>query len=367
MRVLEYIESLYQDVLTSGDTLSFEDVLPENVLKDIDTIVDSSESSKGVLAVTFTSLVYKRLHPEQDIRRHQISIENGYSGRTFDSHYITPFLRSKSFPSMAESGWLTRSLEQKKPYDLDYPGAIQPSLLKTAFLDLLHTVSTCNVDIEMSVKYLLYKLIRFRDSKVIEIAKPKNLSIASIIDVLIRHFQYQYHSRGASRLPVLAFYAIYQILVNEVKRFEGKTLLPLENHNSADSQSGRLGDIDIVDLNGCPFEAVEVKFDIPVNHDIVERAKEKILPSSVTRYYILSTSTIKDGEEKDIQSIISQVKNAHGCQIVVNGIVPTLKYYLRLLETPALFVEHYAELLAVDDTIKFEHKEAWNKIIAELH
>ena len=56
--------------------------------------------------------MYKALNPAQDIRNHQASIEGGYSGRTFDSKYITPFMKLHKFPSMAESGWLTRALEQ---------------------------------------------------------------------------------------------------------------------------------------------------------------------------------------------------------------------------------------------------------------
>lgn len=359
-----YIESIYQRAL-SLETIEALD-LSDNSKNNIDVIVAASENSKGVLAVTVTSLIYKSLHPEQDVRCHQTSIENGYSGRTFDSHYVTPFLRGKSFPNMAESGWLTRSLEQKRPYTNDYPGAIKPAQLKNAFLDLLDDVESDDYNSQDAVVYMFYQLISQRDAKRIELAKPKNLSIGSIIDVLIQHFNHPYKSRGASRLPVLAFYAIYQSLIRELKRFENKELLSLENHNSADAQSGRLGDIDLVDENGNPFEAVEVKHEIPVSLDIVERAKEKILPSSVSRYYILSTAEIKKADKDKIDEIVNQVKNSHGCQIVVNGIIPSLKYYLRLLENPSSFLENYVQLLNADETVKFEHKERWNKIIAKL-
>lgn len=364
--IQSYIETLYNEALSNPSEPISGGMLSDSIKENIDVIVQKSESSKAVLAVTLTSLVYKALHPEQDIRNHQASIPGGYAGRIFDQNHITPFLRSKSFPNMAESGWLTRSLEHKVPFDYNYTGAISPKLLKNAFLNLLNEISTNEIDVRYAIVYLFAKLIIQRDSKIIEIARPKNLSIEAIIDVLVKHFNYSYRSRGASRLPVLAFYAIYQVLTTELKRFKDKALLPLVSHTSADSQSGRLGDIDIVDNNGKSFEAIEVKFGILINVDILERAKEKILPSSVSRYYILSTSAIKTEDEEKIQQIITQVKNAHGCQIVVNGIVPSLKYYLRLLDTPALFIEHYATLLASDESIKFEHKEAWNKIIAEL-
>ena len=45
-----------------------------------------------------------------------MNMEGGYSGRSFDTKYITPFLKQKRFlGAMKESGWLTRSLEQNIP------------------------------------------------------------------------------------------------------------------------------------------------------------------------------------------------------------------------------------------------------------
>jgi DNA (cytosine-5)-methyltransferase 1 len=105
-----FLEKLYEESLSKRQDSDFLDVSSE--LKErLDHIIASSENSKGVLAVVATSLIYKALNPQQDIRCHQQSIPGGYSGRTFDSLHVTPFLRSKSFPNMAESGWLTRSLE----------------------------------------------------------------------------------------------------------------------------------------------------------------------------------------------------------------------------------------------------------------
>lgn len=359
-----FIEDLYTKamLLDSDQQLNVSDRLKDNIR----IIVGASENSKGVLAVTVTSIVYKALHPEQDVRNHQTSIPNGYSGRTFDSHHITPFLRRKSFPNMAESGWLTRSLEQKTPYTKDYPGAIKPKELKNAFLDLLDEVESIGFNPIDATMYILRELAVQRDNKKIELANPKNLSINAIIDVLFKHFNYPYKGRCASRLPVLAFYGIYQNLTHELKRFEGKALLPLENHTSADAQSGRLGDIDVVNESSHPFEAVEVKYDIPISIEIVDRAKEKILPTGVERYYILSTTEIKESDVDQINEAIIQLKNSHGCQIVVNGVIPSLKYYLRLLENPSAFVKNYVDLLNMDESVKYEHKVAWNKIIAQI-
>ena len=266
---------------------------------------------------------------------------------------------------MAESGWLTRSLEQKVPYDSDYPGAIKPATLKTAFLSAIDYIQNTG-KAEKIVVYMFQQLIIQRDKKRIELATPQNLSIQNIITLLERHFYYKYKTFGASRLPVLALYAIYQCMMSEVKRYDGKQLLPLESHTSADAQSGRKGDIDVVNADASPFEAVEVKFDIPVSHQIVANAKQKIQTSTLERYYILSTKSILDDDAEKINADIQQIKNIHGCQLIINGVLPTIKYFLRWLDNPVNFVENYVKLLAADKTIKFEHKRSWNELVAVL-
>ena len=340
--------------------------LADDIKKDLDVVLDNSENSKAVLAVLLTSLTYKKLFPAQDVRKHQQSIEGGYSGRTFDAKHITPFLKEKKFPAMAESGWLTRSLEQKVPYDMNYSGAIRPSSLKRAFLNILNALEYKDLDAADVIDYLLQGLVINRDKHDVRLARPQNLSIENIVALLDTHFHSKYSAEGASRLPVLALYAVYECLIKELKRFNGKKLLPIENHTSADARSGRLGDIDIVNEDGSAFEIVEVKFDIPISHNIVQIAKEKIQPASVERYYILSTSPIKDSERSAILDDIKQMKNTHGCQIVVNGILPTLKYYLRLINNPKDFINAYVDLLEEDSSIKYEHKLMWNVLIGKL-
>lgn len=362
--IKEFINAQYEKALDPGNINP--ESLSAEIKGDLDLIASSAENAKAVLAVVLTSLVYKALHPEQDIRRHQAQIEGGYAGRIFDGKYITPFLRAQSFPNMAESGWLTRSFEQPAPYDEQYPGKITPKSLKLSFLDTLKRVQQEVTDYELPIQYLFRRLVHFRDNKQILIACPQNLTINAIIDVLTQHFSSKYSVRGASRLPVLALYAIYQALMNECRRFEGKTLLPLENHTSADSQSGMLGDLEVVDSYGKPFEGVEVKGNLPITVDFAERAKDKIMSTPVSRYYILSCMGIKPQDAEAIDQIVTQVKNTHGCQIIVNGVIPSIRYYLRLLETPAVFIQNYTRLLGEDETIKYEHRAGWNRIISHL-
>lgn len=337
----------------------------EKLKKSLDYILNKSESAKGVLTVVITSLVYKIENPLQDIRLHQANMENGYSGRSFDTGYITPFLKTQKIPAMAESGWLTRSLEQNRPYDSHYSGSIRPKELKDSFLHLIDNVQNSSKQKELLI-YIFEYLILQRNQFNIQLAKPSNLSISSITSLLERHFFSSYSAEGASRLPSLAFYAIYQCLTNELKRFTCKTLLPIESHTSADTRSGRIGDIDVVDEQGHSFEAVEIKHGIPITVQLVKDAYEKFSTTLVKRYYILSTANIKEEEQGQINIEIENIKRVHGCQLIVNGIIKSLNYYFRLLNDTSDFIVRYVKLLETDDAIKFEHKQRWNELINEI-
>lgn len=366
MEPTDFLEKIYKE---SMELVGSDDKIKSNLEQKIEVhlseILSRSESAKAVLTVIFTSLVYKTLYPDQDIRNHQTSIPKGYSGRSFDSKYITPFLKSINFPAMAESGWLTRSLEQKVPYDFNYSGAITPNSLKAAFLETIDFIQK-GKDLDKVLSFLFQGLIIQRNSRQIDLAKPLNLPIATIIELLTKHYEAKYSAEGASRLPVLALYAAYQCLINETKRFEGKTLLPMESHTSADTRSGRIGDIDIVDEKGRAFEAVEVKYGIAISIQLVKDAFEKFKTTQVNRYYLLSTENINLSQKEDIEKEIDRIKNIHGCHVIANGLIHSLKYYLRLLSDTSEFIENYVNLIETDTALKFEHKKEWNTIISQM-
>ena len=248
---------------------------------------------------------------------------------------------------------------------MNYTGEIKEPL-KTTFLSLLDSVQN-GADCTKYLSYIMQGLIIKRNKQEIKLSKPTALSIGTILWLLDRHFNSKYTAEGASRLPVLAFYAIYQCLMIDVKRFSGKVLLPIESHTSADKSSGRIGDIEIVSNDQIPFEAVEVKHGIPITLQLVLDAYAKFKVVPVNRYYILSTAPPNQKEIDKIQEEIIRIKNVHCCQLIVNGIMPSLKYYLRLLDNTFDFINNYAILLEDDTALKYEHKEKWNKLIGELN
>lgn len=340
--------------------------LPEQIVSHINLITDNVEYYLGINNVLVTSFVEKIAHPNQDIRLHQAKMDGGYSGRTLDTKYITPFLKSKRLKSMVESGWLTRSLEQGYPYDLDYRGAIRNKAVKQAFLEILDYIQNKNVDPKKCLLFYFQKLILFRKKGEINIRPLKDngkLSITDICHLLNEHFS-RCSTYGKAKLPVIAIYSIYECLMGELKRFEGKILAPLGYHTSADFRSKAIGDVQVNDEHGEPFEGVEIKYKKPITQQLVEDAYEKIKKYPVDRYYILSTEDIiTDDEWTKIQQSIARIANEHGCQIITNGLMNSVKYYLRLIEKPEKFIKKYSSNVLIDNELKIEHKEMWKKLI----
>lgn len=355
-----------EDILNSSHSISDITGIPQNVFCDLVAIGETCEKQKAVYTVLATLLYYKSVHPEQDVRKHQARFPGGFSGRTFDTKNVTPVLKKMRLPAMAESGWLTRSLEQPYPYDLNYNGNI-PSVVKMPFLRSLDYVEKHPRCAEKMLRILLNRVIKISEQHKVVITPLKNpdkLSISSITDALQKHFLHHYDTHNGAKLPVLAFHAIYSCLIKELKRYEGCTLASLSSLTACDRTNNASGDIEIF-KDGKLFEAVEIKLDKEIDSQIVRVVEEKVYKWNPQRYYILSVLGTKVEDQAEISDIIYNVCVNHGCQIINNGLLPTIKYYLRLITDLGRFVNIYSKAVEEDDELQYVHKEYWNSLIAE--
>ena len=258
---------------------------------------------------------------------------------------------------MSESGWLTRSLEQDYPYDFNFNGKITPERLKQSFLTTVAEIQKGGNSAKEVLLALLKGGINYREANKIEITKIENkeVDMENIIKILESHFSRQYKTRGGSKLPVLAFYAIYSILVPEMTRYNGCVLLPLGSHTASDRTSNSAGDIEIKKGDHI-FEAVEIKLDKPVTPQIIRVAYEKINKFGTERYYILSGVSQNLADVAENNKLVSKIRDEHGCQVIINGLYQSLKYYMRLLTSPNVFLNKYIELVEKDNELQPEHK-----------
>jgi DNA (cytosine-5)-methyltransferase 1 len=335
----------------------------KNSIREISRL--SQKAATGFTNI-ITCLAIKSALPDVDMRFHQVQIQTktnrpaGFNFRGVSEKIIYPWLSANTFEG-AKSGWQTRTFERPKPYMLSYDENI--GAIKDSFLATFDEIEEKMQSAEEALAYILHLQLVLRESKKITMSQPRTKDIHLIVRLFKSHFFHPYKaSNGASRLPVLALYAIYSSLIEQLDRYHGKELKSLEEHSAADSQTGAIGDIEVVDsTSGAVFEAIEVKHNIALNERIITDAAKKIMNTAVDRYYILTTHANCEPDD-ELYKKISAIKNTYSCQLIANGVIPSLQYYLRLLSDPSAVFGKYVKLLETDKAIKHEHREVWNQL-----
>lgn len=369
---MDYRQILEEAYFEAANGLPNESISLDNPSLDaaIDVVVQNIENSKAVFTVLITSLTQKIVDPKQDVRKHQKQIPGGYSGRHIDTKYITPFLKDINFPSMGESGWLTRSLEQPHPYDSEYPGKIRGEGVKEAFLQVMSAIEVENVQPKKILINLFAKSYVLVESNRVLITRSdlnnSSLRRETLVDAFSQHFRANYGStHGAARLPVLAIYACLKTLVSEESL--GRTLKPriLGSHTSPDFRSGALGDIELEDSDGAIRTAIEVKHDVKITHELVRTSGNKVKGHALEQLHIVSTGSIVQDDVDSIQSYKIGLFKDYGCDLLV---FDTGDYLLSLLSQvlhPESILETYAGLLETDPVVQKIHKVTWNQILVK--
>lgn len=314
--------------------------------------------------IALTLSAYKVVRPSQDIRNHKAEHPNGFSARGFDSIVTVPFLQARSLPYNVETHWLSQTFSFAGPYQRGLSLKTQPRSAGPLMLEVVNRVQESgSVEFARAAATVLFaRLIDERNRGKVALEKPKDLAIDAVESLLSAHFSNTYTKNGP-RLPQLAMYAIYKCIVRSVDRYSGLTLGRLERLKAANRKSGSVGDID-VNRGEQPIEAVEVKHGIPINREHVAEAIQKIKTAAVERYFILSTAGVADGEGDVIRELQIDFKRSNGCEIIVNGVLETIRYYLRLVRSTTDFVYEYTTLVEVDEDLGYEHRLAWNEICA---
>ena len=84
----------------------------------------------------------------------------------------------------------------------------------------------------------------------------------------------------------------------------------------------------------------------------------------VDRYYILTTA-MPCTPDKVVLRKIRELSASFQTQMIVNDVLPTIRYYLRLLRNPAVVLESYVKLLKEDRSVTHEHRVKWNEIAVQ--
>jgi DNA (cytosine-5)-methyltransferase 1 len=326
-------------------------------------IKDKIENQKAVYTILITLLVKKIESPEIDIRNHRTKLENGFSGRTYDTMYITPTLKRNGLPAMAESAYLTRSLEQHHALDLNYPGKIRDTKVKNAFLNIIDIFQRNPKYCEEILNFLLFEGKRIKEENIIPINKIENkeqFTINEIIKKLEELFFHNYKTSGGSKLPVVCFFSLINILNQEIKKYQNKKIKNMGYHTTSDKTSQSSGDIEVLEQNGNLYESYDIKFEKNVDNHMLLIVYEKIKKFNPKRYFILTT---KKFNIELLNKKILEIKKEHGCQLIIEDYMNYLKYFLYLIDDINQFINDFTINLQKDEELKIIHKKKWKEIL----
>jgi DNA (cytosine-5)-methyltransferase 1 len=316
--------------------------------------------------------------PDQDIRIHMSKFKNGYSARGLDTKVTTVFFK-KYFQKFAnkETAFLTKATRADLIWNFN-EGAKLPFRSKelvTPFLQVIDKIQKRSIDLSNCMVYIMAKLIILsQEQKIVFDDTIENADFSDIINIntVINMLEDHFASRNSSRLPVIAIYSSYKELFKTIKRYDDKSLKLLNVHTSSDKHG--YGDIEIWNNDDTPFEMVEIKHNISIDRNLIFDIAKKTENTTVQRYYVLTTyrgSFANIDEEKFINKFILKLKKDRNIEIIPNGIIYSLKYYLRFIEDYNDFIKTYTEELIIDaknsTEVKDFHIKGWLKILKEHH
>jgi DNA (cytosine-5)-methyltransferase 1 len=375
MNELSVLETLYNEAVElyeAQEEIIFSGFITEN----INTLVEAIDKNKSIVSALVTSLITKICSPSQDIRLHRVDFEGGYSARSLDTDITTPFFK-KHFPRYAnkESGFLTLATRERIAWTKDAGQGlkIRRQNVKDSFLNILDSVQNNTSPAKEVLVYLFYKLhllsLQYKqifDDAINASDYASILNINTILAMMEKHFSLPV----SSRLPVIAIYSLYEVLLPIIETYKGKILRPLNVHTSSDKHG--YGDIEIWNADNTPFEMIEIKHNIPIDRNLILDVIKKSRNTSIQRYYVLTTAkdnfSSKD-EEEYINKFTLSTKNDTGIDIIPNGIYTSMKYYLRFVSDYKQFIHTYTKNLIIDASNSAEiqniHIEEWKNILKE--
>lgn len=287
--------------------------------------------------------------------------EHSYTGRSNDEDVVQPFIHKYSLPCNSTTAYLTPAFRTiEKPLTKDFFNKCRPKEVYYDMMDVLDYVEqnpneAYNVLAEI-IRFLI--IIKNENRQRIDqlLQEVKNdgteLSSEEITTLLIQHL----NCNGSSRLPVLIIAAAYQAVQDLTK----EQCKPLYAHNAADSQTGALGDIEIMiegeDLTVTCYEMKKKK----VTADDIAVCKSKIISAKakIDNYIIITTDKI----DFEVINLAKTCYGEIGVEIAVLDCIGFINHFLHFFHRHRTkFLNNYQELLLSepDSSVSQPLKEAF--------
>lgn len=335
-----WLEDIYRNLPKDMESLQINDNDQDKAL--LRAIVDSvtSEVGRAVAGITILQLTVKSIEPRLNIRLHKggpkgFSWEKGFSMRSLDAQFITPFLRKYNLINLNKYGiFMTRSLAENYPYSQFYKASIRGA--KSAWLCLIDKIEAKEIDPEASLKYLL-ALLRNRSERFRQIARQaidktyefltRHPDYTTILQLILMHVN---SSSYSARLLEVCMHAFLQVLEDQAK-LPGR-LLPLCQMRTANKKHRNVADIEIVsnDDPDSVLEAWDAKYGKPYLRDELDELWEKLRGKSVLRAGFVVE---REPDRRDeIKNYLQEIADDVDTEVYLFSLEEWMNFYLNELD-----------------------------------
>ena len=321
----------------------------------INALIDSvckCEGSKAPIRYLMSALIAKINDNTIDTRQPYPKLgDRSFPGRSIDENIIQQFIHQHQLPCNDTTAFLTpafRTLETaitKSSFEKCRPAYVYDNMMDILDYVEAHSGLAKSILTQIIADLLLIKKVtESRVAQLVEgIAADKDSALSSeeITTLLQQHLK----CKGSSRLPVLMVVAAYQA----VRHLTKETPRPLFAHNAADSQTGAVGDIEIIlqgDDNTITCYEMKKK---KVSTDDIYVCIEKILklPQKPDNYIFITTERI----DEDVKELATSFYNKIDVEIAVLDCIGFINHFLHFFHRyRTSFLNHYQQLVLDEPT-----------------
>lgn len=355
MEPSEILETALRDALeSSGPVIEIAEILQR---------IKQIASTQHALTRFILACALAKIHkPEMDARKPYIQIgdADAFSGRTYDERYITAFVIAHDLPCNPTTAFLTPALRNhNRTLTADMKLEGKPAALYSTALKLLEDIQLTRVSAQAVLIELLRGLIQIRDEKrrrmdslLTELSAYNDvlpLSAEQITALLQQHLNLPH----SSRLPVLMVAAAYEV-AGAVSLEHAR---PLKSHNAADSQTGAVGDVEIMLSSDKLTAAYEMKAKRVTRNDI-DLALQKLQVHQLEHYVFITTEPI----DVAVSDYAKSLYETTATEIVILDCISFVRHFLHFFHRQrTLYIDCYQRLLLAEpqSAVSQPLKEAW--------
>ncbi len=306
-------------------------------------------TNKAPIRFLLACLLAKIDRPEIDIRKPYTEIQgvDTYSGRAYDENFVEGFVTKYKLPCNSTTAFLTpafRNIDRLLTTDFVLVG--KPREVYANTLELLDAIYQNQLSADDLLKETLRHLLIIKAENdermkqlIADLKQTKDLlplSSEQIVTLLQQHL----NCKNSSRLPVLIVKAAY----STVEEIISEKTRPLNAHNSADSQTGSIGDVEVTFKNdekviSC-YEAKDKKVTINDVNNAVKKALN--LVEKIDNYIFITTDVIEVEVVEYTKSLYEQT----GIEVAILDCLGFARHFLHFFHRNRIdFLNKYQDLV----------------------